>query len=123
VSSGTLKAAATFGSLSSLESAASWYTRALDGPYNSLLKTLPQNPVFGPAQLKSFTSIFNQKASEVRNILLSQLNENNADVIKVDVNYYMSRFVLDIIGLVGWNTLTGKNNVPLIGNVLYRLRL
>ncbi|KAF9645313.1 cytochrome P450 [Thelephora ganbajun] len=61
------------------------------------------NPAFGPAQLKSFTPIFNQKASEVRNIWLSQLNENNTDVIKVDVPYYMSRTTLDIIGLAGFD--------------------
>jgi hypothetical protein len=63
-----------------------------------------QNPAFGPAQLKSFTPIFNQKASEVRNIWLSQLNENNADIMMVDVTSYMSRATLDIIGLAGWST-------------------
>lgn len=61
------------------------------------------NPAFGPGQLRSFTLIFNQKAREVRNIWLSQLNESQADVINVDVPYYMSRATLDIIGLAGFN--------------------
>jgi hypothetical protein len=68
----------------------------------------PQNPAFGPAQLRSFTPIFNQKAVEVRNIWLSQLNENPADVIKINIPYYMSRTTLDIIGLAGQNALTTK---------------
>ena len=60
-----------------------------------------QNPAFGPGQLRSFTPIFNRKAIEVQNIWLSQLNENQTDVIKVDLPYYMSRATLDIIGLAG----------------------
>ena len=60
-----------------------------------------QNPAFGHGQLRSFTPIFNQKATEVRNILLSQLNESPTDVIKVNIPYYMSRATLDIIGLAG----------------------
>ena len=60
-----------------------------------------QNPAFGPGQLRSFTPIFNQKATEVRDIWLSQLNESPTDVIKVNVPYYMSRATLDIIGLAG----------------------
>ena len=67
-----------------------------------------QNPAFGPGQLRSFTPIFNQKVQEVQDIWLSQLNEAQADVIKVEVPYYMSRATLDIIGLAGWCTLTTK---------------
>jgi len=81
---------------------------ALNGPCDGLLKTLPQNPAFGPAQLKSLTPIFNQKASELRNIWLSQLNENNADIIEVDFDSYMGCSTLDIIGLAGWSMLAGK---------------
>jgi len=77
------------------------------------LKTLPQTPAFGPTQLKSFTKIFNQKASEVRNIWLSQLNEDNADVIEVDVNFYLGRSALDVIGLAGWSALAGKKSMLL----------
>jgi len=108
VSSGTRETTATLGSSSSLESAASWYTQALSGPCNGLLKTLPQNPAFGPTQLRSFTEIFKQKASELRDIWLSQLNEDNADVIEVDVNSYMNRSALDAIGLAGWSAPAGK---------------
>ena len=59
-------------------------------------------------QLKSFVPIFNQKAVEVRNIWLSQLNENNVDTLELDVTTYMSRATLDIIGLAGWSMFTGK---------------
>ena len=76
--------------------------------YCGLLAASSQNPAFGPAQLKSFTPVFNQKASEVRNIWISQLNESDTDVIKVDVTSYMSRATLDIIGLTGRSTPTRK---------------
>jgi len=72
------------------------------------LRTSPQNPAFGPTQLRSFTEIFKQKASELRDIWLSQLNENNTDIIEVDVNFYLSRCALDVIGLAGWSALAGK---------------
>ena len=52
--------------------------------------------------------IFNQKAAEVQNIWLSQLNENNADTVELDVSIYMSRATLDIIGLAGWSMFTGE---------------
>ena len=67
-----------------------------------------QNPAFGPGQLRSFTPIFNQKAAEVRDIWLSQLGENEADVINVDFPHYMGRATLDIIGLAGQNILMTK---------------
>lgn len=61
------------------------------------------NPAFGPAQVKSFVPIFNQKASEVHSIWISELNESNADVIKLNVTSYMGRATLDIIGLAGFD--------------------
>ena len=78
-----------------------------DNPHRSSFKIFPQNPAFGPAQLKSFTPIFNQKASEVRDIWLSQLNENNVGVIKVNITLYMNRAALDIIGSAGSSILAG----------------
>jgi cytochrome P450 len=72
------------------------------------------NPAFGPTQLRSFAPIFNQKAAEVRDIWLSQLNENNADAVELDVTIYMSRATLDIIGLAGFdyefNSLQSKED-------------
>lgn len=70
----------------------------------SLLTASSQNPAFGLAQLKSFVPVFNRKASEVRNIWISELNESNTDVIKVNATFYMSRATLDIIGLAGRST-------------------
>ena len=52
--------------------------------------------------------IFNQKAAEVKNIWLTQLNENNADTLELDVTIYMSRATLDIIGLAGRSVFIGK---------------
>jgi hypothetical protein len=72
------------------------------------IQSLPQNPAFGPTQLRSFVPIFNQKAAEVRDIWLSKLNENDADAVELDVTIYMSRATLDIIGLAGWSMFTGK---------------
>ena len=73
-----------------------------------MFNVLPQNPAFGPAQLKSFVPIFNQKAAEVQNIWLSQLNENSMDSVEIDVSIYMSRATLDIIGLAGWSVSVRK---------------
>jgi hypothetical protein len=72
------------------------------------LTAFSQNPAFGPGQLRSFTPIFNQKAHEVRNIWFSQINEAQADVIKVDIPNYMGRVTLDIIGLAGQYIIATK---------------
>lgn len=73
-----------------------------------IYSTLPQNPAFGPAQLKSFVPIFNQKAAEVQNLWLTQLNENSTDTLELDVTTYMGHATLDIIGLAGWSVFIGK---------------
>lgn len=44
----------------------------------------------------------------MRNIWISELNASNTDVIMVDAPFYMSRATLDIIGLAGLSTFTGK---------------
>ena len=44
----------------------------------------------------------------MRDIWLSQLNENQGDVIKVDFPRYMTRVTLDIIGLAGQNLFATK---------------
>jgi len=43
----------------------------------------------------------------VRDIWVSQLNENDTDVINVDVGFYMHRTLLDIIGLAGSGIFAG----------------
>ena len=86
------------------------------------LTAFSQNPAFGPGQLRSFTPIFNQKAHEVRNIWFSQINEAQADVIKVDVPNFMGRVTLDIIGLAGQYILATKS-LLLADNGLHRVRL
>ena len=82
-----------------------------------------QNPAFGLGQLRSFTPIFNQKATEVRNIWLSQLNESQTDVIKMDIPYYMNRATLDIIGLAGQGVVCDVAVAPLTQVDPRRLRL
>ena len=77
-------------------------------PTTIFFNVLPQNPAFGPAQLKSLVPIFNQKAAELQSVWLSQLNENNVDTVELDVTIYIGRATLDIIGLAGWNVFIDK---------------
>ena len=56
----------------------------------------------------------------MRDIWLSQLNDDQVGIIKVDVPYFMCRATLDIIGLAGQDTLAIK---PSTNNNQHRLWL
>ncbi|KAE9411164.1 cytochrome P450 monooxygenase [Gymnopus androsaceus JB14] len=58
------------------------------------------NPAFSPGQLREFTQTFLAKASELRDIWASQINEGET---QVDALSWLSKTTLDIIGLSGFN--------------------
>jgi hypothetical protein len=113
VSLASLEYLVTFGLSPSPESVALWCTLTLDYSCGDLIIASPQNPAFGLGQLRSFTPIFNKKATEVRRIWFSLLDESQTDFIKVDFPYYMGRATLDIIGLAGQSTEFATTPSPL----------
>ncbi|KDQ11802.1 hypothetical protein BOTBODRAFT_176997 [Botryobasidium botryosum FD-172 SS1] len=60
------------------------------------------NPSFGPAQIRSLTSIFLEKSQELRDIWLKKIAESDS-VYEADVFSWLSRATLDIIGLAGFD--------------------
>ncbi|KAI0075643.1 cytochrome P450 [Panus rudis PR-1116 ss-1] len=67
------------------------------------------NPAFGPAQIRELTPIFNQKATQLRDIWKNQVSDGPK---RIDALHWLSRTTLDIIGLAGFNhefnTLSGE---------------
>ncbi|KAI0633802.1 cytochrome P450 [Trametes polyzona] len=57
------------------------------------------NPAFGPAQIRGMTNIFIEKSAQLRDIWQNQVKRGSA---KLDVNEYLSRMTLDVIGLAGF---------------------
>ncbi|KAF9265871.1 cytochrome P450 [Marasmius fiardii PR-910] len=63
------------------------------------------NPAFGPAQIRKLTSIFVEKAIELRDAWQHQIDcsTDNAAVARFEALSWLSRATLDIIGLAGFN--------------------
>ncbi|TFK46540.1 cytochrome P450 [Heliocybe sulcata] len=59
------------------------------------------NPAFGPVHLRGMTSIFFDKATQLRDIWLSQLPASG-EPVKLDALGWLSKVALDIIGLAGF---------------------
>ncbi|KDR82630.1 hypothetical protein GALMADRAFT_220617 [Galerina marginata CBS 339.88] len=78
-----------------------------------------QTPAFSASHIKSLTPIFWDKATELRDIWLSQLDTpqdpgHENSVTRVDVLVWLGRATLDVIGLAGFgyafNALTDDSN-------------
>ncbi|TFK46543.1 cytochrome P450 [Heliocybe sulcata] len=59
------------------------------------------NPAFGPIHLREMTSIFFDKAIQLRDIWLSQI-PTSGEPAKLDALSWLSRMTLDVIGLAGF---------------------
>ncbi|KAH9847039.1 cytochrome P450 [Lenzites betulinus] len=60
------------------------------------------NPAFGPAQIRELTSIFVDKAKELRDFWDVQISADGSPT-RVDVLSGLSKMTLDVIGLAGFN--------------------
>ncbi|KAI0828219.1 cytochrome P450 [Trametes gibbosa] len=60
------------------------------------------NPAFGPAQIRELTSVFVDKAKDLRNMWDTQIR-GNASPARIDVLSGLSKMTLDVIGLAGFN--------------------
>ncbi|KAF8823953.1 hypothetical protein HHX47_DHR9000464 [Lentinula edodes] len=60
------------------------------------------NPAFGVAQIRELTEIFVDESLHLRDIWLSQIGADNGPV-RVDVQSWLSRMTLDVIGRAGFN--------------------
>ncbi|QRV94590.1 cytochrome P450 family protein [Ceratobasidium sp. AG-Ba] len=60
-----------------------------------------QNPAFGQPQIRELVPIFNEKANQLRDILVEQIN-NNTEGTTIDVLQWLSYATLDIIGIAGF---------------------
>ncbi|KAL0574562.1 hypothetical protein V5O48_007399 [Marasmius crinis-equi] len=56
------------------------------------------NPAFGAAEIRGLTEIFVEKSIELRDAWASQLENDNAVKVEVDVLHWMSQMTLDVIG-------------------------
>ncbi|KAF8321364.1 cytochrome P450 [Clavulina sp. PMI_390] len=83
------------------------------------------SPTFGPAQIKAMYSIFQDKAFELRDVLLQKMSESSATAsssadIGAELNMfeYTERMALDSIASAGFgyetNALRGKKDDPLV---------
>ncbi|KAG8812856.1 hypothetical protein FRC17_001789, partial [Serendipita sp. 399] len=61
------------------------------------------NPSFGISQIREVTPIFTAKSGELRDVLISRLESEGTNQVRVDMLSYLSRTTLDIIGLAGFN--------------------
>ncbi|KIO34090.1 hypothetical protein M407DRAFT_64608 [Tulasnella calospora MUT 4182] len=73
------------------------------------------NPCFGPAQIRDLMPIFLDKAFQLRDIWIRQVEESGQEDKEIDVMVWLTRATLDVIGLAGFdyefNTLTeGEKN-------------
>ncbi|KAJ3535832.1 hypothetical protein NMY22_g6302 [Coprinellus aureogranulatus] len=59
------------------------------------------NPAFGAAQIRELTGIFVEKAIELRDVWMSQVQGKEVETINVLA--WLSRMTLDVIGLAGFN--------------------
>ncbi|KAG7086399.1 hypothetical protein E1B28_002354 [Marasmius oreades] len=72
---------------------------------NSYFFLLIQNPAFGPAQIRQLTTIFVDKALQLRDAWKSQIDlvpETKGET-RLDVLKWLSKMTLDVIGLAGFN--------------------
>ncbi|KAG9015937.1 hypothetical protein FRB90_004113 [Tulasnella sp. 427] len=60
-------------------------------------------PCFGPSHIRDLTPVFYDKAFELRDIWLHQIEESEQDVKEIDVFVWLARATLDIIGLAGFD--------------------
>ncbi|KAJ3557677.1 hypothetical protein NM688_g1344 [Phlebia brevispora] len=71
------------------------------------------NPAFGPTQLRELTSIFFDKALELRDVWMSEMKQTGG-ATRIEVLSWLNRVALDIIGLAGFNyrfeSVSGKPN-------------
>jgi len=61
------------------------------------------NPAFGPAQIRELTTIFVEKAVQLRDLWASELSKSSAESTKIDVLSGLTSMTLDVIGLAGFN--------------------
>ncbi|KIO26751.1 hypothetical protein M407DRAFT_197174 [Tulasnella calospora MUT 4182] len=61
------------------------------------------NPCFGPAYIRELTPIFYDKAFELRDIWVRQIEEGRLESKEIDVFVWLARATLDIIGLSGFD--------------------
>lgn len=61
------------------------------------------NPAFGPAQIRELTTIFVEKAAQLRDMWASELSESPNEVVKIDILSGLTKMTLDVIGLAGFN--------------------
>ncbi|CCM00981.1 uncharacterized protein FIBRA_03029 [Fibroporia radiculosa] len=60
------------------------------------------NPAFGPAQIRELTSIFVEKAHQLRDVWNADIN-GDGEPHRVEVLSGLSKMTLDVIGLAGFN--------------------
>ncbi|KAG8215244.1 cytochrome P450 [Butyriboletus roseoflavus] len=61
------------------------------------------NPAFGPAQIRTLTSIFHAKAARLRDVWSSEIAKDPTGTTTLEVMSWLSRMTLDVIGLAGFN--------------------
>ncbi|KAG9045760.1 hypothetical protein FS837_005681 [Tulasnella sp. UAMH 9824] len=60
------------------------------------------NPSFGPAQVRNLLPVFYDKANELKEIWLRQIEDNGSDGIEVDAHVALTQVTLDVVGLAGF---------------------
>ncbi|KAJ4468157.1 hypothetical protein J3R30DRAFT_3305639, partial [Lentinula aciculospora] len=64
-----------------------------------ILDNLSKNPAFNPGQLRGFSStFFVEKAGELRDLWVSQIELVAENVAQVDALPWLNRMILDVIG-------------------------
>ncbi|EIN14704.1 cytochrome P450 [Punctularia strigosozonata HHB-11173 SS5] len=62
------------------------------------------NPAFGPAQIRDLTVIFLEKATQLRDAWLTEVQSASSEKpVRLDALSWLNRATLDIIGLAGFN--------------------
>ncbi|KAG9050203.1 hypothetical protein FS837_007101 [Tulasnella sp. UAMH 9824] len=61
------------------------------------------NPCFGPSQVRELVPIFYEKAFELRDIWLGQIEASGSEREEIDILVWLTRTTLDIIGLAGFD--------------------
>ncbi|EMD37142.1 hypothetical protein CERSUDRAFT_115058 [Gelatoporia subvermispora B] len=60
------------------------------------------NPAFGPAQIRELTGVFLEKSLQLRDVWMSQIEQND-DAVPINATDGLSKMTLDVIGLTGFN--------------------
>lgn len=57
------------------------------------------NPSFGPAQIRNLLPVFYEKANELKEIWVRQIEDSSSDGVEVDVHISLTQVTLDVVGL------------------------